>query len=345
MAISGWLFSAPLRLCVNSFIVFFTATIVFAQDWPVFTKWDEPMFEGQFFIASDPVVLHEGDLYRMYYTCLDFFDEPRAMICQATSDDGYEWQNIEMDNRVEGLVLRGREDEWDEDLEGAYVIHYGDEYLLYYSGYTHDGGVPAQGYPASLALATSNDGVYFERHANGNPILEPTSGWYDNDAVYSEVVFEYEDGLAMIYVGHCYTNCDFAYNTSLVAATSPNGRVWTKYDDPVLLADPEISWMSEGVAEPALVAEPDGTYTLFFTGLQGEGRVLGMARGELPFGPWEINPDPILTPTLDSYDDAGVLAPHVLVEDGIARMWYLATDHEGYLRIGYAEAEWLHTVQ
>jgi hypothetical protein len=128
----------------------------------------------------------------MYYTCIDFFEEPRAMICQATSSNGYEWANIEVENRVEGLVLRGREGEWDEDLEGAYVVHYGDEYLLYYSGYTHDGGVPAQGYPASLALAVSTDGVHFERYAHGDPILRPTQGWYDNDAVYSEVVFEYD---------------------------------------------------------------------------------------------------------------------------------------------------------
>ena len=315
-------------------------TLAQDADWPVFTKWDEPLFRGQFFIVSDPVVLHEGDLYRMYYTCIDFFEEPRAMICQATSDDGYEWQNIEVENRVEGLVLRGREDEWDEDLEGAYVIHYGDEYLLYYSGYTHDGGVPAQGYPALLALAISTDGVHFERYAGGDPILEPTSGWYDNDAVYSEVVFEYDGGLVMIYVGHCYTDCDYAVSTSLVAATSPDGRVWTKRDEPVLLRDPDIPWMSEGVAEPALLAEPDGTYTLFFTGLQGEGRVLGMARGETPFGPWEVNPNPILTPTPDSHDDAGVLAPHVLVEDGIARMWYLAQGSDGYFNLGYAEAAW-----
>jgi hypothetical protein len=138
----------------------------------------------------------------------------------------------------------------------------------------------------------------------------------------------------------CYTNCDHAYNTSLLAATSPDGRTWTKRDDPVLLAEPDIAWMSEGVAEPALIAEEDGTYTLLFTGLQGEGRVLGMARGESPFGPWTVNPEPILTPTLDSHDEAGVLAPHVLIEDGIARMWYLALDDEGYITLGYAEADW-----
>jgi predicted GH43/DUF377 family glycosyl hydrolase len=308
-------------------------------EWPVFTRWDEPLFTGQFKVVSDPAIIHESDLYRMYYTCIDFFDEPRVMLCQATSTDGYKWVNVAVDNRIEGLMLRGREGEWDENLEGAYVIHYNEEYLLYYSGYRDKGGNPAKGFPAALALATSSDGVHFERYAD-DPILERTPGWYDNDAVYSEVVFEYEGRLAMIYVGHCYTKCDYAISTSLVAATSPDGRVWTRREAPVLLRDPEIPWMSEGVAEPSLVTEADGSYTLFFTGLQGERRVLGMARGETPFGPWEINPDPILEPMPNSHDAGGVLAPHVLIEDGIARMWYLAQGIEGYVTLGYAEAEW-----
>lgn len=57
------------------------------------------------------------------------------------------------------------EDEWDEDLEGSFILRTNDQYLLYYSGYTHDNGYPAQGYPAALALATSADGDHFERYS------------------------------------------------------------------------------------------------------------------------------------------------------------------------------------
>lgn len=61
------------------------------------------------FHRPDPTILREADLYRMYYTCLDFFDEPRAMICEATSTDGYTWENIEAEGRIEWAGdMRGR---------------------------------------------------------------------------------------------------------------------------------------------------------------------------------------------------------------------------------------------
>ncbi|MBI5668858.1 MAG: hypothetical protein HZC41_12700 [Chloroflexi bacterium] len=314
-----------------------------ALGWPVWTKRDEPLYSGQFFVASDPVVLDEGESYRMFYTCMDFLrDEPRAILCAATSPDGLDWTPVSVDGPLEGLVLRGREGEWDENLEGAYALHVGDEYWLYYSGYRDKGGYPAKGFPAALALAVSSDGVHFERVQTG-PILSPTPGWYDNDAVYSEVVFEYDDGYGMVYVGHCYTRCDYGVGTTLLAATSPDGRAWTKRPDPVLTAMPdELPWTRDGVAEPALVIE-DGRVTLFFTGVRDADRWLGMARGASPFGPWDVNPDPIMKPTPGAFDAGGVLAPHVLIENGVARMWYLGVQPvEGgeYYHVGYAEAEW-----
>ncbi|NWG18126.1 MAG: hypothetical protein HXY41_15995 [Chloroflexi bacterium] len=315
-----------------------------APDWPLWTKHDTPLYSGQFFVASDPVVLDEGDSYRMFYTCMDFLREsPRAVLCAATSPDGLAWTPAPVEGALEGLVLRGREGEWDENLEGAYAIRVGDRYLLYYSGYTDEGGYPAKGYPAALALAVSDDGIHFER-IQPEPILSPTAGWYDNDAIYSEVVFEYGDGFGMIYVGHCYTRCDSGYGTTLLAAVSPDGYIWTKLPDPVLLAMPDdLPWTRDGVAEPAIVIEPEGRVTLFFTGLRDEDRWLGMARGSSPFGPWQVNPDPILKPTPGMFDAGGVLAPHVLIEGDRARMWYLGVQPvEGgeYFHVGYAEALW-----
>jgi predicted GH43/DUF377 family glycosyl hydrolase len=309
---------------------------------PVWVKNPEPLYSGQFFVASDPVVIHEGDFYRMYYTCMDFLREsPRAILCEATSPDGFDWTPVPVAGALEGLVLRGREGEWDENLEGAYAIKFRDEYLLYYSGYTSE-GYPALGYPALLGLATSSDGVNFER-IQSEPILTPTPGWYDNDAIYSEVVFEYDDQLVMIYVGHCYTQCDYATGTTLLAATSTDGRVWTKREMPILEAMPdEIPWTRDGVAEPGIVIE-EGRVTLFFTGLRDEDRWLGMAQSDSPFGEWDVYPEPILKPSPGTFDAGGVLAPHVLIENGIARMWYLGVEPvEGgeYFHVGYAEAPW-----
>jgi predicted GH43/DUF377 family glycosyl hydrolase len=313
------------------------------SEWPVWVKREEPLYSGQFSVASDPVVLHEADGYRMVYTCMDFLrDTPRAILCEATSPDGFAWEPVETDPSLDGLILRGRDGEWDENLEAAYLIHYGDEYLLYYSGYQQEGD-PAMGYPAALALAVSADGIHFER-MQSEPILSPTAGGYDNDAIYSPVIFEYDGQLMMIYVGHCYSQCDYAYGTTLLAATSPDGRTWTKREEPVLTAMPDdVPWTRDGVAEPAVVLESDGRITLFFTSVRDKDRWIGMARSESPFGPWDVDPEPILKPTAGSFDAGGVLAPHVIIEDGMAQMWYLGTEpvENGELfHVGYAEAKW-----
>jgi hypothetical protein len=88
------------------------------------------------------------------------------------------------------------------------------------------------GYPAALGLAYSSDGITFNRYQDGKsvqsptngrkfplifliwsiaPVLANTPGWYDNDAIYSPVMlFDPTDPnkLLMIYVGHCYWDCE-----------------------------------------------------------------------------------------------------------------------------------------
>ncbi|CAN5488368.1 hypothetical protein BH09CHL1_BH09CHL1_20130 [soil metagenome] len=301
-------------------------------------KHAEPVFSGEL-IASDPAVLLDGDLYRMFYTCwIPGEDHFRSAICQATSDDGFEWTNIPSEGPIEGLVLRGRDGEWDEHLEASFVVKRTNEYLLYYSGYRNE-GVPAMGYPAALAVARSIDGIHFERVEDG-PVIQPTPGWLDNDAVYSPTIYEDDGQLVMIYAGHCYTTCDAGYGVNLLGARSNDGVHWTKETRPVLQAVDGLEWTRDGVAEPGIVVGPDGLLYLFFTGLLDEQRAIGVARSESLLGPWDVLPDPIITPSDDGFDAGGALAPDVHVEGNLARMWFLGFDTAGDISIGYAEAEW-----
>ena len=134
------------------------------SDW---TRFEEPVLTGQY-IASDPAILVDGDIYRMFYTCwivpeTGFVAEDvRAAICQATSSDGLSWENVEVDGATEGLMLRGIEGTWQEHLEAAFIVKLDGTYLLYYSGYETEGD-PAMGFPAALSVAASTDGVSFER--------------------------------------------------------------------------------------------------------------------------------------------------------------------------------------
>jgi predicted GH43/DUF377 family glycosyl hydrolase len=312
--------------------------IALAEERSTWTKRAEPVFSGEL-IASDPAILPDGAIYRMFYTCwIPGEDHFRSAICQATSDDGFEWANITSEGPIEGMVLRGRDGEWDEHLEASFVVKRADEYLLYYSGYGNE-GVPAMGYPAALAVARSTDGVTFERVEDG-PIIQPTPGWLDNDAVYSPTIYEEDGQLVMIYAGHCYTTCNAGYGVNLLGARSNDGVHWIKETEPVLQAVDGLEWTRDGVAEPGIVVGPDGLLYLFFTGLLDEQRAIGVARGESLLGPWDVLPDPIIVPSPDGFDAGGALAPDVHIEGDLARMWFLGFDTAGDIAIGYAEAEW-----
>lgn len=324
---------------------------VLAGSWARWTKRAEPIFSGEY-MASDPSIIKDGSRYRMFYTCLtglkfdlwhlltDPAADARTALCQATSQDGFSWEHVSEEDGIKGLALKGEEGKWDEHIEGAYAIKTSAGDLLYFSGYRTK-GTPQKGFPAALSVARSEDGRTFTRVAQ-TPILSPTPGWYDNDAIYSPVIVREGDEFVMIYVAHCYTKCDNGPAVVLVAATSKDGLAWEKKPKPIFRPSSDIPWTQDGVAEPGVVKGPDGFYYLFFTGLKGEERVIGVGRSNSLFGSWYINPTPILTKssTEGAFDEVNVLAPYVLIEGDKVRMWYLGSNKEELIRIGYAEAVW-----
>ncbi|HRA47877.1 MAG TPA: hypothetical protein PK819_07410 [Thermomicrobiales bacterium] len=321
-----------------------TQPIQASASWSAWTKTPTAIFEGQY-IASDPTLIDMGDHLRMFYTCFvlppeGFVPEKvRAAICAADSTDGLTWTEIDTDPDTHGLVLRGREGSWEENLEANFVLKRGDTWYLYYSGYEHIGD-PALGFPAALSVATSTDGETFTR-VSDQPILEPTPGGYDNDAIYSPAILDIDGTMTMIYAGHCYTKCDKGYGNVLLSATSTDGIAWTKDAEPTLVGNlPDAEWTADGVAEPALLAGPDGFYYLFFTGLQGDGRLLGEAVGPTPTGPWTINPEPLFLPEEDGFDTGGILAPFVALDGDTVQMWFLGQTTADKQSIGFAEASW-----
>ncbi len=311
---------------------------------PSFEKHDGPVFGGQY-IASDPAVVAEDGFLRLFYTCFivppsGFTEQAvRAGICAATSTDGLRWDEVDTgDSNTPGLTLRGIEGSWQENLEASFAIKIDDTYLLYYSGYETRGD-PALGFPAMLSVASSTDGVHFER-VTDEPILSPTPGWYDSDAIYSPAITVAGDELVMVYAGHCYTDCTAGWGVTLLGATSTDGLTWTKLDQPVLQGTTlGLDWTKDGAGEPALLFGPNGQWHLFFTSLQDEKREIGLATGPTPFGPWTVIDQPVLQPTAGSFDGGGVLAPFVLIDGDVVRMWYLGVPagEEGFA-IGYAEA-------
>ena len=130
-----------------------------------------------------PLAVHfDGSVYHLWFlgnnVALDHGD-----IGHATSPDGVEW-TMDPANPV---LTRGEPGEWDDNniLYGAGVIHDGNQYHLWYTGWGDQTGTIQGGY------ATSPDGAVWTKHPD-NPVLTPgpTGTWDDEGVDPHTVLFE-----------------------------------------------------------------------------------------------------------------------------------------------------------
>jgi len=310
---------------------------------PYLKKLDHPVQCSEFTqLAGDPSVMRDDQKYTIFYTGLDK-DAMGGGVGMATSADGTTWTVAASGDEKtgRGLVLRGRPDTWEHQLETASAIKRNDTYFLYYCGY------PKVGWPTNpgqIGLATSKDGINFKRVGN-DPVLKITPRGYDTSGLYSPSVIHDGTQFVMVYAGHCYPNEKSPPTVSpgiyLLGATSNDGVKWTKRPEPVLAPAPNPKWLVNGVAEPEIVKARDGRYYLFYTANLGddETRLIAVAKSKTPFGPWDLRKTPLLTASPHLYDKKGVLAPTVLIEGDKLRMWYLTSDQDKHMT-GYAEMPW-----
>ena len=316
------------------------AALTARADVPGWSSWSKrvlPVHAGASSLVGDPSVMHDGSVYRMFYSCYD----PRRKgpaVCQGTSIDGIDWRDVAVSGPLPGRMIETRPGQWDDTHETPFAMKFRGEYLLYFSGYRNRGGF-FKSFPAFLGLAVSRDGVKFER-VGDEPILKGTPGGYDSDAVFSPSIVEHEGQLVMLYTGYCFDTCKRDKGVYLMAATSSNGRDWVKRDKPVM-SKADLPKTKDGAAEAEIVKGPDGLFYLFMSLLYGEqGHEIGVARSTTPYGPWDIAPEPIVRKSANGFDDIGPIAPSVLIEGDTVRMWFHGFSKRKTIQIGYAEAAW-----
>lgn len=296
-------------------------------------------------LSGDPDVYRDGATYRMYCTGANWYTKSGA-ISGATSMDGYNWNTLApagRDQYTKSLLLLGKNDTWEHQLETADVIKFKNRYYMYYSGYPKIGW-PEN--PGQIGVAVSNDGKDFKRLVN-TPVLAADAQYYDGNGLYSPATIIVKDemgksALMMVYAGHNYkANKVSPGGIYVLGATSNDGITWKKQAKPLLAPSQNLPFMKEGVAEPDIIYASDGYYYLFFTANLGddEKRLIAVARSQSPFGPYTVRKTPVLTATDSLFDKTGVLAPSVLIENGKLRMWYLTSDGDKH-RTGYAEMPW-----
>ncbi|MCA9009084.1 MAG: hypothetical protein KDB01_05025 [Planctomycetaceae bacterium] len=306
-------------------------------------KLAAPVVPGYFpLLSGDPAILRDGNLYRLFYTSPNL-KRLQGAIGEAVSSDLMNWTPVDAGSDAVGkeLVLLGQVGQWNEQLETAFAIKHANTYYLYYCGYPRVGW-PIN--PGQIGVATSTDGINFQ-HRLGKPVLSATPNNYDANGLYSPVVIRYENKFLMIYAGHCYASNRVTPGIYLLSAASGNGLSWTKNPSPVLSPDPTVDWLQNGVAEPALCPGPDGNFYLFFTANLGDDqkRCIAVGRSRSPLGPYTIASRPVLSGTPGWFDEQGVLAPHVIIEQDKLRMWYLTSrlnESPEKHSIGYAEMPW-----
>jgi hypothetical protein len=306
--------------------------------WSTWTKRVDPIHSGPVPLVGDPSVMLDGPILRMVYNCFDTARK-RGAVCEATSKDGLSWADLPNNDSPAGRLIKTRPGQWDDAQETPFMVKYRGEYLLYFVGYRDKGGF-FKSFPAHVGMAVSRDGVNFDRPIL-DPVLKTTPGGYDNDAISSPSVVEYGSKLVMLYTAHCWTHCPQGTGMTLMSATSTDGRVWTKGERPVL-TKADFPKAKDGMAEAEVARGPDGQYYLFFSLFYGDGNGhdIGVARAPSPFGPWDIDPEPVVRRSAGGFDAVGPVAPSVVFDGGRVRMWFHGFSKRNTIEIGYAEAPW-----
>ncbi|MFD2328020.1 family 43 glycosylhydrolase [Cohnella sp. GCM10020058] len=129
------------------------------------------------------------NLYRMWYSAGEQY-EPNA-IGYATSEDGIAWVK-ESSNPI---FTKDLSNEWERHkVAGAQVFKHGRWHYMFYIGFEDE-------HTARIGIARSTDGISNWEKYPANPIVEPTPGEWDGEAVYKPFVLKRGDKWFLWYNG------------------------------------------------------------------------------------------------------------------------------------------------
>jgi predicted GH43/DUF377 family glycosyl hydrolase len=184
-----------------------------------------------------------------------------------------------------------------------------------------------------------------------NPVLEEDSGEWDGGGVGAACVIIDGSTYKMWYTG---LHAD-GPQPAIGYATSSNGKSWTKYGtNPVLTKGDSGAWdegrvtgflslvMDEaGVGLCSVIKESDTSYKMWYTGCKDSIPSIGYATSSdgITWLKDTVNNPVLQKGSPGAWDDAGVLSPCVIKEDGTYKMWYSGRVDDGgigNLQIGYA---------
>lgn len=174
---------------------------------PVLSRGDLNQWDD--FEVGSPVVLKEGDRYRMWYRgCHFLMREYACGVGQATSTDGMSW------TKSPKPVLVPRDARERRRLRSLTVVRANDRYLMWYSA---DADPFVDAPYATIHLAISNDGLTWEQRGPVVRAMSRRTGAFTPTALYDGKLFH------LWYTDHYPTENDM----SLLHSTSADGAQWT----------------------------------------------------------------------------------------------------------------------
>ncbi len=209
-----------------------------------------------------PVVLRDGDTYRMWYTGQA---RGRSWIGYATSRDGKTWK------RESDRPVLSAETPWEKvAVMCPHVIR--DEpaglYRMWYSG-------GEQYEPDAIGYATSRDGLTWEKHTT-NPIFRPDPGSaWEKDRVTACQVVRRGDGYFMFYIG--FRDRDHA---QIGIARSKDGITgWERHPANPIIRPGREKWDHDAVYKPFAIFD-GARWLLWYNGRRGGVEQIGLATHE-----------------------------------------------------------------
>ncbi len=266
-----------------------------ANSDPVLTRGDSGEFDAA--DALNPSVIAARDLYFNFYSG---FDGKTWHTARAISKDGLIWTKG-------GKVLSPAPDTW----EGGYIaanghaLEHNGRFLYWYQA----------GNPPRLGLASSTDGIRFEKHPA--PVLDcgPRGSW-DERGVADPYVVRLGAKFYLFYLGQ-----DRARRQRLGVAVSSDGVRWSKLrTNPVLELGGAGEFDENGLGEPA-VWSTYGSYWMLYTGRgRNEVRRMGLARSRDGVR-WEKLREPLIEGG-QPWNSKVVCDASVLADSDSVKVWF-----------------------
>ena len=199
------------------------------------------------------------------------------------------------------------------------VLRVGDEWWLWYNGRTDDR------FTGSIGLATSQDGLTWEKQNDGNPVFaHGPPGSFDSTKVDHPAVLRF-DGQFHVW----YTAGDDVSRYTVGYATSPDGRRWTRQNNsqPVLRPGDAGRFDDQAVLHPAVVRDELGVLHMWYNGVgpQGSFRVGHATSCDGVDWVRQNEGNAVLEPSVvGDFAEGYVYNVFVRCCDGLFHMWYSA---------------------